>query len=90
MVDHKLPAKRAESGLIIQNYGKEKETHHLYKRQYSGTQHISCRGGKLETFLAEEDIDISECVVIEGDLTLDSLVVYGGFVAVSGEVQKGG
>lgn len=51
---------------------------------------LAVGGGKLETFLAEEDIDISECVVIEGDLTLDSFVVYGGFVAVSGEVQKGG
>ena len=51
---------------------------------------LAVGGGKLETFLEEEDIDISECVVIEGDLTLDSFVVYGGFVAVSGEVQKGG
>lgn len=46
-------------------------------------------GGKLESFLPEDGLDLSESIVIEGDVTLDSLIVHNGFVAASGEIQKG-
>lgn len=51
---------------------------------------LAVGGGKLEAFVSEEDCDLSESVVIEGDAIFGGLIVYGGFVAAKGEIQKGG
>ena len=45
-------------------------------------------GGNVISHVSEKECDLTGSVVIDGDVSLQSLICNGGIIAVSGEVQK--